>query len=237
MNLPGFGLVHYGEIDSTNAEAVRRGEAGEIGPLWILAGRQNAGRGRRGRAWDSPRGNLMTTLLIVPARAQAEWPQLSFAAALAAADMAQSFAPAASIALKWPNDVLGNGRKLAGLLLERAGPALAIGIGVNLQHYPDGTEFPATSLAALGANVPGPEEALAALAAAWTKWYETWLAHGFAPLREAWLQRAMGLGARIRARLPEEEHFGVFEGIDQTGAMLLKEGQTIRAITAGEVFF
>ena len=247
MNLPGFDLACYGEIDSTNAEAVRRGEAGERGPLWILAERQSAGRGRRGRVWDSPSGNLMTTLLLTPARAQSEWPQLSFAAALAVAQMAQGFAPGAAIALKWPNDVLGtpvadaantdNYRKLAGLLLERAGAALAVGIGVNLKHFPEGTEFPATSLAALGASAPSPHEALAVLAAAWTRWYELWVAQGFAPLREAWLKQAMGLGSRIRARLPGEERFGVFEGIDQTGAMLLQDGEGLRPITAGEVFF
>jgi BirA family biotin operon repressor/biotin-[acetyl-CoA-carboxylase] ligase len=237
LNLKGFDLVRYDEIDSTNAEAIRRGEAGESGPLWIMAQSQTAGRGRRGRVWVSPRGNLMTTLLLVPARGQSEWPQLSFAAALAVADMAQGFAPGAAVALKWPNDVLGNGRKLAGLLLERAGPGLAVGIGVNLAHHPSETEFPATSLAALGVSPPDPDRALAMLASAWSKWYEAWVAQGFAPLREAWLKRAMGLGARIRARLAGEERFGVFEGIDQTGALLLKEGGHTRAITAGEVFF
>ncbi len=126
---------------------------------------------------------------------------------------------------------------MAGILLERAGPTLAIGIGVNLAHFPPDTEFPATSLAALGATPPAPDEALTALAAQFAKWYEVWSAHGFAPLRDAWLARAAGLGSRIRARLPDKECQGVFEGIDDGGALLLKEGSRTRAISAGEVFF
>lgn len=233
----GYGLRRTPELDSTNEEARRLAAAGEAGPLWITTGRQTAGRGRHGRSWESLSGNLAATLLLTPARPQSEWAQLSFAAAIAAADMAAGFAPGARIAVKWPNDVLADGRKLAGILLERAGPALAIGIGVNLAHFPPDTEFPATSLAALGVPPPTPEQALTALAAQFAKWYEVWRGQGFAPLRDAWLARAAGLGARIRARLPDEERRGVFEGIDATGALLLKEGTGTRAISAGEVFF
>jgi BirA family biotin operon repressor/biotin-[acetyl-CoA-carboxylase] ligase len=233
----GYGLKHYPELDSTNAQAQRLTAAGEAGPLWIAADRQTAGRGRRGRAWESLGGNLAATLLLTPARSLAEWPQLSFAAAIATADMAAEFAPRADIAVKWPNDVLADGKKLAGILLERAGDRLAIGIGVNLAHFPPETEFPATALAALGAEVPGAEGALTVLAAHLAKWYEVWCGQGFAPLRDAWLARAAGLGSRIRARLPDEERQGVFEGIDAGGALLLNEGTRTRAISAGEVFF
>jgi len=205
--------------------------------VWISAARQSAGRGRRGNRWQTLSGNLAATLLLTPAQPQAQWPQLSFAAAIAAAEMAAHFAPHARFAVKWPNDVLANGKKLSGLLLERAGPSLAIGIGINLSHFPPDTEYPATSLAALGVVPPEPGTALAVLAQAFAKWYESWMAEGFGVLRQAWLARAAGLGSSIRARLAQEERFGVFEGIDDHGALLLNEGKQTRAITAGEVFF
>jgi BirA family transcriptional regulator, biotin operon repressor / biotin---[acetyl-CoA-carboxylase] ligase len=239
----GTALKHFDEIDSTNEEARRLAHAGERGPVWIVADRQTAGRGRRGRVWDSPTGNLAATLLIVPDKPPAICAQLSFVAAIAAADAVARFAPSAEIKVKWPNDVLANGRKIAGILLESASGGgdpyfLAIGVGVNLAHFPPDTEFPAVSLAALGATVPSPLEALTQLAAHFAKWYEIWAADGFAPIRDAWLARAAGLGQRIRARLSHEEASGVFEGIDQTGALMLREisGKT-RSISAGEVFF
>jgi BirA family biotin operon repressor/biotin-[acetyl-CoA-carboxylase] ligase len=237
----GYGLKRYDEIDSTNEEARRLALAGEAGPLWLTAARQTAGRGRRGRVWETAGGNLAATLLIRPERNQGEWAQLSFVTAIAAADMAAGFAPQARIALKWPNDVLADGRKLAGILLETASgpsPALAIGIGVNLAHHPDGTEFPATSFPALGAKAPSADDALAALAAGFARWYEVWRDQGFAAIREAWLARAAGLGSRIRARLATEERSGVFEGIDENGALLLNEGfGRASVLPAADIFF
>jgi BirA family transcriptional regulator, biotin operon repressor / biotin---[acetyl-CoA-carboxylase] ligase len=233
--------VAFGELDSTNSEARRRAEAGETGPLWITAERQTAGRGRRGRVWDSAPGNLAATLLLRPEAPAAIIGQLSFVAALAVAEMAAHFAPGAAITVKWPNDVLAEGRKLAGILLE-AGPApegtwLAIGIGVNLACFPQGTEFPATSLTQLGIATPSPDAALTVLAARFAHWYAAWMSEGFETIRAAWLLRARGLGLPIRARLPHETREGVFEGIDATGALLLNEQGQVRAIAAGEVFF
>ena len=227
----------YAELDSTNEEARRLAQAGEVGPVWIMAERQTAGRGRRGRAWHVPQGNLAATLLLKPKVSQAVTGQLSFAAALAVADMAAHFAPQAGIAVKWPNDVLADGKKLAGILLEGGDGWLAIGIGVNLAGHPEGTEFPATSLAQLGVAVPSPQEALTVLAARFAHWYDLWMHSGFESLRAAWLARAFGVGAPIRARLPHETHEGVFEGIDADGALLLNEGGQVRAIAAAEVFF
>jgi BirA family biotin operon repressor/biotin-[acetyl-CoA-carboxylase] ligase len=240
----GYGLKSFDVIDSTNEEAKRLAAAGEPGPIWISAARQTAGRGRRGRAWDSPTGNLAATLMLRPSRSATECAQLSFVAAIAAADMLAGFAPAAEIRVKWPNDTLADGRKIAGILLESAsvgGEAptwLAIGIGVNLATHPDGTEFPATSLRALGALAPPADDALLHLAAHFAGWYEVWRGEGFAAIRDAWLARAAGLGTRIRARLSNEETSGVFEGLDETGALLLRENAgTVRHISAGEVFF
>jgi BirA family biotin operon repressor/biotin-[acetyl-CoA-carboxylase] ligase len=240
----GTALKHFSEIDSTNEEARRLAVAGERGPVWIAADRQTAGRGRRGRVWESPAGNLSASLLIAPNKPANECAQLSFVAAIAAADAASSFAPAAEIKVKWPNDVLADGKKLAGILLESASGAdgaltyLAVGIGMNLAHFPPDTEFPATSLTALGIPAPLQREALIQLAAHFAKWYDVWMTNGFSPIHDAWLARAAGLGTRIRARLTNEETSGVFEGIDQTGALILREAQgRTRTISAGEVFF
>lgn len=240
----GYALKAFEVIDSTNEEARRMAKAGEAGPVWITADRQTAGRGRRGRAWESPSGNLSATLLLRPGKPPGESAQLSFVAALAASDMIQSFATHARVAVKWPNDVLAEGRKIAGILLESASGAggrldwLAVGIGVNLATHPDGTEFPATSLASLGEQVPAARDALLHLACAWAKWYEVWSARGFGDIRDAWIARAAHIGGRIRARLQNEETSGVFEGIDESGALILREAQgRTRIIAAGEVFF
>jgi BirA family biotin operon repressor/biotin-[acetyl-CoA-carboxylase] ligase len=236
------GRVWYEELDSTNSEARRLAEKGEPGPLWISTARQTAGRGRRGRAWDAGQGNLAATLLIRPDVPQATIGQLSFVAALAAAQTASHFAPSAAVSVKWPNDVLADGKKLAGLLLEGEPGWLAIGIGINLASFPEGPEFPSTSLlesglAQLGIAPPSPEDTLTVLAARFAHWYDAWMNDGFDTIRDAWLARAAGLGGPIRARLPNETREGVFEGIDRTGALLLNEQGRLRAIAAGEVFF
>ena len=237
----GYGLRRYAEIDSTNEEARRLIAAGETGPVWLTALRQTAGRGRRGRAWETAGGNLAATLLLRPEKPQAEWAELSFVAAIAVADMTAMLAQGSRIALKWPNDVLADGKKLAGILLETGNgpkPALAIGIGINLAHHPEGMEFPATSLAASGAKVPSQDEALGLLATGFAGWYDVWDGQGFTAIRDAWLARAAGLGTRIRARLATEERLGMFEGIDERGAVLLNEGQgRTSVLPAADIFF
>jgi BirA family biotin operon repressor/biotin-[acetyl-CoA-carboxylase] ligase len=238
---PGYGLAAFDAIDSTNEEARRRGDAGERGPLWIWARRQSAGRGRRGRSWTSLEGNLFATLLLTPDRPPAEAARLSFAAALSVHDMATDLCPQAQVRLKWPNDVLLGGAKCAGILLEAAsGHALsgwlAVGIGVNLAHAPENAAYPATALALHG-RLATAEEALESLALAWERWHARWREEGFAPLRRAWLARAAGLGQPVIARLASETCEGVFEGLDEDGAMTLRlpDGR-LRAISSGEVF-
>jgi BirA family biotin operon repressor/biotin-[acetyl-CoA-carboxylase] ligase len=238
----GYAHLHFESIDSTNEEARRLAAAGELGPVWIDAREQTAGRGRRGRSWFSPHGNLAATLLVRPVRPASEWAQLSFVAALAASDAVSGFVTA-PVALKWPNDLMIEGRKIAGILLESASTGqvaawLAIGIGINLSQHPSDSEIPAISIAGLGAKAPSPHEALTALATDFARWYEVWMATGFERIRDAWLARAAGLGTRIRARLHNEEIWGTFEGIDQTGALILREAMgRVRTIAAGDVFF
>jgi BirA family biotin operon repressor/biotin-[acetyl-CoA-carboxylase] ligase len=239
----GYRHIHFESIGSTNDEARRLAAFGQTGPLWITADEQTAGRGRRGRVWVSPKGNLMSTLLLHPRRPAVECAQLSFVSAIAVADTVAHFAPEADVKVKWPNDVLADGRKISGILLESTGAGgepyfLAIGIGINLAHFPPDTEFPATALAALGVPAPPSSEALGQLAAHFAKWYDIWRGQGFPPIRDAWLARAANLGGRIRARLTNEETSGVLEGIDETGALLLRETpDRLRTIAAAEVFF
>jgi BirA family biotin operon repressor/biotin-[acetyl-CoA-carboxylase] ligase len=233
----GLGLAVHDTLDSTNEEARRLAVAGARGPLWIAAREQTAGRGRRGRVWVSESGNLFATLLTRAAPPTAA--QLAFAAGLAVGDAIAPCAPNAEVTLKWPNDVLLDGRKAAGILLEALGDdALAIGIGINLVHHPRDTEFPASSIAAVTASPPDPDGVLLRLARAMGAWYEVWHENGFAPVRAAWLARAAGQGRAIRARLEGSEMEGIFETIDEDGALLLRQASgALARVASGEVFF
>lgn len=240
-------VLRFDEIDSTNAEARRRAEAGESGPLWITARQQTAGRGRRGRSWETPDGNLAATLLTVTDKPPAEAAQVSFVAALAVADLASSYVPPSLVRLKWPNDPLVDGRKAAGVLIESGRREdgrlwLAAGIGVNLAHSPVAPERPATALAKhLAAGVarpPTPEQALNVLAAAFDRWAALWTADGFEPIRAAWTAQAVGLGEACEARLGGETVRGVAEALEGDGALRLRlPDGGVRRITAGDVFF
>lgn len=232
------------EIDSTNAEARRRAESGATGPLWITAKRQTAGRGRRGRSWETGEGNLAATLLMVTERPAAEAAQLSFVAALAVADLAGAYVPPPLVTLKWPNDPLIVGKKTAGILVESGPHAagglwLAVGIGVNLATPPAQADRPATAFAEhMVAPPPSPILALSRLVEAFERWRELWEQLGFAPIANAWTARAHGIGETCEARLPGETIVGVAEGLDADGALRLRtRSGIVRRITAGEVFF
>ena len=234
-------------VDSTNAEAARIAPT-LTGPVWILAGEQTGGRGRRGRAWSSPRGNFHATLVLKPTETPDRVALRSFAAALALHEalVALTGLPA-SFALKWPNDVLCNGGKIAGILLESAGQGaevshLAIGIGVNLIAAPDpsflepGALPPVTLLAETGKRV-APETLLAHLAPAFAAWEQQYQHHGFAPLRAAWLSHAARLGETIRARTGHATRIGRIDTIDDAGALVLTTAAGRLTIPAAEVFF
>lgn len=236
------------EVDSTNAHGLRLAP-GLTGPAWFLAYEQTAGKGRRARAWASPRGNFHATLVLQPAEPAAEVALRSFAAALALREalVALTGLPGA-FTLKWPNDVLLNGGKVAGILLESQGSAqgriahLAIGIGVNLIAAPDpaliepGATRPVTLLQETGLRVT-PEQLLAQLAPAYAAWEARFAAEGFAPLRAAWLSHAARLGEPITARTGTQTREGRFETIDSSGALILATPQGRQAIPAAEVFF
>jgi BirA family biotin operon repressor/biotin-[acetyl-CoA-carboxylase] ligase len=165
--------------------------------------------------------------------------QFAFAAGLAVAGTVDAYCPQTEVSLKWPNDVLLRGRKVAGVLLESLNKdTLAIGIGINLAHHPQTAEFPAISIAASTGSAPDPDDVLRRLARHMAAWYEVWQTNGFVPVRAAWLQRAAGLHQPVKARLEGRDMDGVFEDLDQDGALMLRDpaGALVR-ITAGDVFF
>jgi BirA family biotin operon repressor/biotin-[acetyl-CoA-carboxylase] ligase len=234
----------YDEIDSTNAEARRRAEAGQGGPVWITAAVQTAGRGRRGRAWSTERGNLAATLLMTTDLPPVDAAQVSFVAALAASDLADACLGPGAARLKWPNDVLVHGRKAVGILVESgASPDqrlwVAVGIGVNLKHAPTNLERPATAFADhMAAPPPEPGAALEVLATSFERWRRLWTTQGFAPIARGWTERAMGLGEPCEARLPARTLSGVAEGLDLDGALRLRlDDGSLERVTAGDVFF
>lgn len=241
----GTGREVHAELDSTNAEALRRLAAGAPGPLWLLARRQTVARGRRGRAWAMPEGNFAATLVLRPGAPAAGLALRSFAAALALFDaLVAATGRAELFALKWPNDVLLGGAKLAGILLETGGspPGLAIGFGVNLAAVPDAAALEPGALAPVslrGATgiAPDPEDFLDLLAPAMAAWEARLAAEGFAPLRAAWLARAARLGEPVTARLPGRVVEGRFESIDATGALVLATAAGRVALPAAEVHF
>jgi BirA family biotin operon repressor/biotin-[acetyl-CoA-carboxylase] ligase len=237
----GIGREIHEVLDSTNAEALRRAAAGETGPLWILARRQTAARGRRGRAWSAPMGNFGASLLFRPEGAPA---LRSFVAALGLFDAMVAVTGRPELfTLKWPNDVLLSGRKLAGILLETgAGGTLIVGVGVNLAGAPDPEALepdalrPISLREATGVAI-APEELLDLLAPAIDAWERRLAAEGFAPLRAAWLARAARLGEALVARLPGRSITGRFETVDESGALVLATASGRLALPAADIQF
>lgn len=235
------------EIDSTNAEARRRAEAGETTAQWIVARRQSLGRGRRGREWASDTGNLFATLLVRTSKGPAEAAQVTFVTALAVADLLDAFAAPGTVTIKWPNDLMIQGQKAAGILIESGTHAsgglwLAVGVGVNLAHAPQGTERPATSLAThLRSDVaypPAVDAAATVLAGAFAVWQARWETLGFQPILDAWTERTKGLDGPCIARLGHETVSGVADGVAPDGALRLRTADgRLRLISAGDVFF
>lgn len=241
----GYGRRVLPEVDSTNAEAALI--AGSLsGPEWILGLRQTAARGRRGRAWVTPPGNFSATLVMQPQESLDKVALRSFVASLALFDaVAQVTGTAVGLSLKWPNDVLLNGGKLAGILLEGIGGPqghLAIGIGVNLLAAPSteavesGAVPPVCLLHETGVRIT-PEGFLDALAEAWAKHEQSFVTYGFEPARTLWLNRAARLGETITARTARDSQSGVFETVDGAGQLVLKTSQGRVSIAAADVFF
>lgn len=248
----GFQLAAFDSLGSTNAEAMALGRAGVEHPTWVVAREQTAGRGRRGNVWANVSGNLAASLVktinVPPALAAT----LGFVAGLALTDAVARIAPyfdgagadgGHRLRLKWPNDVLADGAKLAGILLESeqrpGGQRIAvIGIGVNVAGVPDGLPYAATALGSLGAPITA-EDLFTALADCWVEVEALWdEGRGLAEIRNRWLRRAAGLGAPVSVHIGREIIQGTFETIDDSGQLVLRKtgGGTV-VIAAGDVYF
>jgi BirA family biotin operon repressor/biotin-[acetyl-CoA-carboxylase] ligase len=247
---PFYRCVHFAEAGSTNDDAKQLAADGAPEGTLIWADVQTAGRGRRGRVWQSPVGNLYMSLVLRPQAPLSDFGQIGFVAGLAIAEaISYLLRPKGGVACKWPNDVLIGGQKVAGLLLESEGRIdvqaqdrgwLVLGIGVNVASYPSDVEYPATSLAAAGRSFP-VGDVLSAVCDRFDAWYATWRNQGFEPLRSAWLKRAAGVGGPITVRLEDRVLDGHFAGLDEDGALLLHSAGTADTdplrVTAGDVFF
>lgn len=256
--VPGFTVIARDRVGSTNDEAMRLAAEGAADRTCVWAREQGTGRGRRGRAWFSPRGNLFASVIVRGRRHLSDAALLSFVTSLAVADTLAGLLPPNQVcSLKWPNDVLLNGGKVAGILLETEGTAgdwtdwVVIGCGLNIVAAPADVPYPATCLhAALAAEddersvgsvrtACTVERVLPLFLASLGVWLDRFRREGFAPIRWAWLDRAQGLGEPITVRLPDRTLEGLFQGVEPSGALLLRPtgGGAVQQIRAGDVFF
>ena len=246
----GYRVQAFDQIGSTNVEAMARARDGEPGSLWCVTTEQTAVRGRRQRPWIAPRGNLASSILEVMDVAPGVAATLGFAAGLAldaalrqvALEAAVRSGAAVNFALKWPNDVLAEGKKISGILLEAehlpGGLAVVTGMGTNVVGFPEGTPTPATSLAVLGIQVSA-EELFAALSDAWVEFLGIWdSGRGFEQIRQLWLARAAGLGQAVAVILGGSTIEGIFDTIDDQGCMIIQTPAGKRMpVSAGDVHF
>ena len=247
----GYKLAASERTGSTNTDAIESARSGERGPTWFVTSEQTAGRGRRQRAWISPRGNLAASVLEVVDVAPAVAATIGFAAGLAEEAALEKVSLEAALrlgpdrpryALKWPNDVLANGKKLVGIGLEAEAVgdrlAIVVGIGTNIVAAPEGTPTPAVSLAALGVQISA-EELFSALTDSWVEFRGIWdNGRGFAEIRKLWLERAAGLGERVAINTGTATLEGIFDTIDDTGCLIVRTADGRRLpVAAGEVFF
>lgn len=244
-------FVHFQTIDSTLSEAKRRASIGEADSLWISTDCQSMGRGRRGREWVSDTGNLFCTGLYTHTGDLASAACLSFAAALAVAQTLEHYIDPKLVSIKWPNDILVDGKKIAGILLESGTHDgeiwIAVGIGINLVSHPKLEDYMATHLLAhiasdlLETSEPiftGAQPVLAILAQKFEDWRHIYISEGFEPLRKAWSNLAVGLHGPVTARLENKTITGIVKGMDGNGALEVEisSGEIVK-IHAGDVFF
>jgi BirA family biotin operon repressor/biotin-[acetyl-CoA-carboxylase] ligase len=238
-----FRIEEVPAISSTNLALRERAAAGELEGLVLRADEQHSGRGRRGRGWTSPPGNLYVSLLLRPAGTPAFGATLGFVAAVALGRVLRRLT-VAQVFHKWPNDLLIDGKKMTGLLLEAGTQPdgkldwLVLGIGVNIISHPETGLYPTTDLVASGGAALSPRALLDLFLEAFAPLYEQWRQKGFMAVRDAWLEHAAGLGTEIVARLEREEVTGHFADLDTDGNLViaLKNGGT-RRIAAGDIFF
>lgn len=239
-SLRGWRVVRVGAIDSTNEEARRRALAGDPGRLWIVAEEQTAGRGRRGRSWVSPKGNLHASALVIDSCPPPYAAQLGFVAGVALAGAAKDLG-AADIGLKWPNDLMSGGAKCAGILVEGVGlksrqVACAVGIGVNCAHAPQEVGYRTSCLTRTGGQAVGIHELFERLISRFDEALGVWRAgQAFDRIRDAWLDCAFALNERIAIENGAGKRDGVFEGIDAGGRLLIRSDRGLESIEAADL--
>jgi BirA family biotin operon repressor/biotin-[acetyl-CoA-carboxylase] ligase len=226
-------------VDSTNRLARLRVEQGAGDGYAIRADSQTGGVGREGRVWESPAGNLYASFIVRSSRPLRDLPQLSFVCALAVRRaVIEAIGPEVAIGFKWPNDVLVEGRKISGILIETAGDPIAaiLGIGINITQSPVQSRWPAIHLGAVTSVPPSPERLAILLGQALDHWISIWEAEGFAPIRTAWMVQAIGVGGPMLLRTAHEETEGRFMDLELDGTLLmaLPDG-SVRRVAAGDV--
>ncbi|MGI8569363.1 MAG: biotin--[acetyl-CoA-carboxylase] ligase [Methylocella sp.] len=237
-------MVRYDQLASTNDEALALGRSGDAGRLWVIADTQTDGRGRNGRVWSSPRGNLHASLLLNDPAPPHRAAELGFVAGVATAHaLREILCGDRRVTIKWPNDIVHDGAKLCGILLESANLsngrfACVAGVGVNCHSHPEDTPYEATNLSAITGQPVAPEKMFEQLSATMTHWLDVWAAGaGFEAIRAEWLSLAAGLGAWIGVARHSQTIEGTFQTIDATGRLILEQASGQVAIEAGDVFF
>jgi BirA family transcriptional regulator, biotin operon repressor / biotin---[acetyl-CoA-carboxylase] ligase len=238
-----YRLLVYDEIGSTNDEAMRLARAGDPGRVWLIARQQSKGRGRRGRQWSSPTGNLYASLLLIDEVAPIWAPQLGFVAGVALAHaLRKCVAGNTRLRLKWPNDILFDNAKLAGILLESTGLpdgrfACVLGIGVNCAAAPGDLPYRAMALAEIADSLRSPQEVFLQLSSQIVRTLAQFSGGtGFETIRAEWLSLAAGVGAPIRVDMPTESISGVFRTIDATGRLVVESEDAVKIIEAGDIW-
>jgi len=225
------------ETASTNTDMLLLARQGVEEGTWLRAERQTAGRGRQGRAWVAPAGNLSASMLVRLRPSDPAAASLALVAAVALHEAVSVVLPSNSLRLKWPNDLMIHGAKLSGILLERSEDAVVIGVGVNLKHHPDLPDRPTTSLAAQGVIV-APDTVLDILTESVARWLARWRGEGLSAIRAAWLAAAHPVGTALDVRAPDGAALeGLFDGLDADGALILRLASGQRhVIHAADVF-
>lgn len=246
--LDDYHLLSYDVLDSTNEEAKRLAGGGASHGAVIWAKNQTAGKGRMGRVWESEDGNLFVSVLLSPECDLPECSQLSFVAAVATVDTLKPIIPGdEAIEAKWPNDVLLEGKKLGGILLESFTTIdedgddrqwVVVGVGVNVDSFPEETMFPATCLTSSGVEIISAKIVLSRFVYNFIHRYDEWVNHGFDPIRQAWEECAYGLNEAMEAHVGDEVVSGSFDSIDEFGRLhVLQKNGKVEVVTAGDVFF
>ncbi len=230
-------IRHIPTTRSTNDDMAALARDGAAEGSWLRADQQEGGRGRQGRTWVSPPGNLYASTLVRRMAGDPPAPTLAFVAALALDERLQTWLEPDRLMIKWPNDLLADGAKISGILLEGVGDAVVVGIGVNLAHHPTDIDRPATSLAALGAGAPAPAEFVEDLAASFVAWLARWRGEGLGAILSRWQARAHIPGTPLRVSAPEGDLDGIYDGLDASGALrLITADGRLHLVHAGDIF-